>query len=493
MLKTHPLRRAALIGTCAALLLNAGSCARESSRDGNPADDAATVEVDIAEAPPEIGSVSVALDLGDGLAHSECVLAEPGVGGKVVWENLSGASAAISASAFASDDCSGAVALRSLPLAAPLKVDSTVVFALRFASQAIETLFTSLPGKAGTQASSPDDVYLQAPAKCSSNAQCPLCQVCSQGKCALQAAGRDAKNECAASKCRTGSCDGKGACGTTGNGSTCATGKICKNGSCAVGCSSAATCGRCSQCLAGKCVSGCPAGSSCLSTGACGPVCRPGERLCGSQCLTPDRPCNGMCPPGGKLCNGACIPTSACCNSSECPCGMCVAGSCRIACPPGNMCIANKCTPSCMPPQRSCVDHCVPPDQPCNGQCGPTTQLCRNRCIPLSACCSNMDCKPPTVCQGDRCVMGPPMWTAWFDRDDPTGNGDGEHLSALIMEGAAVCAHPLDVRCRRKSDQVDHRMTGEVVTCTPSAGSICLNADQSDLMCDDYEVQFLCP
>jgi len=87
----------------------------------------------------------------------------------------------------------------------------------------------------------------------------------------------------------------------------------------------------------------------------------------------------------------------------------------------------------------------------------------------------------------------PVTWTPWFDRDDESGNGDGEHLSALIAEGAPVCAHPIFAQCRRRRDGVDYTATGEVVSCAPLRGSVCENANQPDGICDDYEVRFACP
>jgi hypothetical protein len=87
----------------------------------------------------------------------------------------------------------------------------------------------------------------------------------------------------------------------------------------------------------------------------------------------------------------------------------------------------------------------------------------------------------------------PVTWTPWFDRDDSGGNGDGEHLGLLIAEGFPVCAHPTFAQCRRRLDGLDHAATGEVVSCTALGGSVCLNANQSDASCDDYEVRFACP
>jgi hypothetical protein len=83
------------------------------------------------------------------------------------------------------------------------------------------------------------------------------------------------------------------------------------------------------------------------------------------------------------------------------------------------------------------------------------------------------------------------LWSPWMNRDDPSGNGDGEHLGALRAEGHQVCENPIGVQCRR-TDGVDYTLTGENVTCRPAGGE-CLNSQQSDGNCDDYQVRFACP
>ena len=81
------------------------------------------------------------------------------------------------------------------------------------------------------------------------------------------------------------------------------------------------------------------------------------------------------------------------------------------------------------------------------------------------------------------------VWTAWMNRDNPSGNGDGEHLGLMM---GVPCKAPLTAECRRASDGVDWSRTGEVVRCSAN-GSECLNAEQPDGTCDDYEVRFACP
>ncbi len=80
-------------------------------------------------------------------------------------------------------------------------------------------------------------------------------------------------------------------------------------------------------------------------------------------------------------------------------------------------------------------------------------------------------------------------WTAWLDRDDPSGAGDYE---TRVDFGAAVCANPIAIQCQTLAG-VDWTQTGEVYSCTAAAGGVCVNSSQPDGACMDYRVRFLCP
>lgn len=80
-------------------------------------------------------------------------------------------------------------------------------------------------------------------------------------------------------------------------------------------------------------------------------------------------------------------------------------------------------------------------------------------------------------------------WTAWLNRDAPSGNGDYETRADFVP---AVCASPLAIQCQTTAG-VDWTLTGEVYSCTPSVGGVCINANQPDGSCMDYRVRFLCP
>lgn len=85
-------------------------------------------------------------------------------------------------------------------------------------------------------------------------------------------------------------------------------------------------------------------------------------------------------------------------------------------------------------------------------------------------------------------------WTAWLNRDHPSGSGDWETVSDFRAGGYNICngATPLGIECRTLSG-VDWRSTGEVYTCDRTAGGICQNSHQTDGFCEDYQVRFLCP
>jgi len=96
-------------------------------------------------------------------------------------------------------------------------------------------------------------------------------------------------------------------------------------------------------------------------------------------------------------------------------------------------------------------------------------------------------------------VLGPTgggggTWTAWLNRDDPSATGDWETLSDFVSAGQ-VCANPTAIECRTTTG-LDWASTGEVYSCSVSAsipGGVCVNNDQPDGQCLDYEVRFLCP
>ena len=68
-----------------------------------------------------------------------------------------------------------------------------------------------------------------------------------------------------------------------------------------------------------------------------------------------------------------------------------------------------------------------------------------------------------------------PVWTGWLNRDNPGGNGDGEHFGLFT---GMPCQAPLTAECRRASDGVDWSRTGDVMRC--SAAGAALQQRRSD-------------
>ncbi|XP_014665852.1 PREDICTED: hemocytin-like [Priapulus caudatus] len=105
--------------------------------------------------------------------------------------------------------------------------------------------------------------------------------------------------------------------------------------------------------------------------------------------------------------------------------------------------------------------------------------------------------KEPTSTLSPECVDG---WTQWMDSDTPFDNqpferqigvGDNELISQLRLE-YAFCELPIDVECRTRDDQVPSDLTREQVTCDADTGFSCLNNQQYDNECENYEVRFFC-
>lgn len=95
------------------------------------------------------------------------------------------------------------------------------------------------------------------------------------------------------------------------------------------------------------------------------------------------------------------------------------------------------------------------------------------------------------------CTIGPPLpsctWTAWLNRDAPSGVGDFETLKDFVQAGQ-VCAQPTKVECRTRPGHQDWGQAGQVYQCATALGGVCGNADQpGGQSCLDYEVRFCCP
>ncbi len=88
--------------------------------------------------------------------------------------------------------------------------------------------------------------------------------------------------------------------------------------------------------------------------------------------------------------------------------------------------------------------------------------------------------------------VGPGIWTAWLDRDDPSGSGDWETVAEFRAEGNNICngATPIGIECQTLSG-MNWTNTGQAYTCNAATGGVCQNSQQQN--CQDYRVRFLCP
>ncbi|KAF2349766.1 Coagulation factor 5/8 C-terminal domain, partial [Trinorchestia longiramus] len=83
-------------------------------------------------------------------------------------------------------------------------------------------------------------------------------------------------------------------------------------------------------------------------------------------------------------------------------------------------------------------------------------------------------------------------WTPWLNMKR-NNLGDFQRIADLRQrdEFSALCETPLNVSCREANAKLPAAQLGQVLTCDPSEGLVCLNANNSQ-PCYDYEVAFFC-
>ena len=91
---------------------------------------------------------------------------------------------------------------------------------------------------------------------------------------------------------------------------------------------------------------------------------------------------------------------------------------------------------------------------------------------------------------GDRhCNTKGYAWTAWLDRDDPTGFGNtGDWETRTAFTERQVCSNPTGVQ----AFPLDGGST-EVTHIDTNLGFWCVNQEQSTGQCADFSVRFCCP
>ena len=85
-------------------------------------------------------------------------------------------------------------------------------------------------------------------------------------------------------------------------------------------------------------------------------------------------------------------------------------------------------------------------------------------------------------------------WTRYFNRDNQHYTGDHESLSKLRRDyPGQICSKPVKFEARTVQGHIPYHKTGEKLTVSLTHGLTCLNKDQRDRQCKNYEIRFCCP
>ena len=121
-----------------------------------------------------------------------------------------------------------------------------------------------------------------------------------------------------------------------------------------------------------------------------------------------------------------------------------------------------------------------------------TTQTTRSTTVTTSP-----TSHPSVTTESERCVQG---WTGWMNTDKPGLNHDYEtrgpgdyELVDQVRKSNMFCETPSAIECKESnSSRMWHMSEQDKLECDLRNGFVCVNADQSDEMCLDYEVRFWC-
>uniref|UniRef100_UPI00398F5DC2 mucin-5AC isoform X2 n=1 Tax=Pristiophorus japonicus TaxID=55135 RepID=UPI00398F5DC2 len=84
--------------------------------------------------------------------------------------------------------------------------------------------------------------------------------------------------------------------------------------------------------------------------------------------------------------------------------------------------------------------------------------------------------------------------TQWFDRDDPSGDGDYENLANLRKQyPGQMCRNPTACEVETISGVPASSSGDNITECSVSTGFTCVNEEQEDGRCEDYRIRFTCP
>ena len=77
-----------------------------------------------------------------------------------------------------------------------------------------------------------------------------------------------------------------------------------------------------------------------------------------------------------------------------------------------------------------------------------------------------------------------------------SGYGDGEYETLFMLRHenfGEICFNPTAVDARVVGDQTHYSQTGQILTVDSKTGLECVNDQQPNGVCLDYEVRFCCP
>ena len=77
-----------------------------------------------------------------------------------------------------------------------------------------------------------------------------------------------------------------------------------------------------------------------------------------------------------------------------------------------------------------------------------------------------------------------------------SGYGDGEFETLLMLRNenpGEICVNPTAVDARLVGDNTHYSQTGQILTVNSKTGLECVNGEQPNGICLDYEVRFCCP
>jgi len=220
---------------------------------------------------------------------------------------------------------------------------------------------------------------------------CPSGQVCAQGTCAVSCTPGfiECNGTCIDPQRNRDHCGASAGCGVTGGsaGTTCASGAVCNQGSCSPSCQPGFV--NCN----GTCIDPLTDRTFCGASGACmagteGTVCAAGN-VCNAGA------CSVSCQAGFINCDGTCVNPLTdrnYCGAS----GACMGGTAGAACAAGNVCASGFCSLSCQAGLVNCGGTCV----------NPLTD--RNYCGASGTCMgaqAGTTCQQGSVCNAGTCQV----------------------------------------------------------------------------------------